>query len=63
MALPWSTESVSTENNPPKSRLQEHGTYPPPIGWSKTSPRPLREGFPGRMGGRVENAATFSDGL
>ena len=34
---------------------------PTPIGWSKTPLRPLREAFRVRMGGQVENAATFSD--
>ncbi len=41
-------ESVSLKITP-KSRLQSMN-LPTPIGWSKTSPRPLREAFRVRMG-------------
>ena len=47
--LPWSTESVSLKITPQKVGCRAWN-LPTPIGWSKTSPRPLREPFRVRMG-------------
>ena len=46
--LPWSTESVSLKITPKKG--YRAWNLPTPIGWSKTSPRPLREALRIRMG-------------